>query len=143
VERIARPKKSHKPRTKREIKRDLAKRTIIKLIADDLMPIIWACKAVMIAPNTYYAWLKTDPKFAANVEAARAECMRKLIAQAKKDRGGSQKLLAAMFREDFGERKEVDVRHQISHLEIVNDREIASSDPASEASSDRPDDQEA
>jgi len=109
VERIARSKRARKPRNKADVKRDIAKRTIIKLIRDDLMPITAACKGAMIAPNTYYAWLEKDPKFAARVEAARSECMRKLIDLAKKQRGGPMKLLAAMFREEFGERAKLEV----------------------------------
>ena len=105
MERIARRKKAHKRQNKREV----AQRLIIKLIRDDLMPITGACKAAMIGSTTYYAWLKNDSKFADDVEAARAECMRKLIELVKKDRGGPSKLLAAMFREEFGERTKLEV----------------------------------
>ena len=68
-----------------------------------------SCRSAGVAKSTYYNWTKEDPEFAAACELARAQCEEDLIDLARKDKGSSMKLLAALFRDDYRESTHVTV----------------------------------
>lgn len=72
------------------------------------LPRYWACTYAKISRQTFNTWLQ-KPSFKAMVERWEAEAMFSMVAAAKREPRGNQWLLARRFRDDFGDKLQVDL----------------------------------
>lgn len=90
-----------------------------------------ACSYARISRQTFNDWLQKQPQFRAQVEAWEAQAMFDMVEKAKREPKGNQWLLSRRFRDDYGDKLQLEQSGDVTlNIRVV---EVDASRPGSPA----------